>query len=60
MDYSQEDRIEEEVRKMARDGRLQCSLARKIAEDLGVTYREVGEAANKLGIKITDCALGCF
>lgn len=60
MDYLNEDRVEEELRKMAPEGRLTCAVARKIAEDLGVQYKSVGEAANKLDIKITDCALGCF
>ncbi|MCL5022751.1 MAG: hypothetical protein M1497_05225 [Nitrospirae bacterium] len=42
------------------DGRISCALARKIARDLSVPYKEVGEIANRLGIKITDCELGCF
>lgn len=42
------------------DGRLPCALARRVAEELGVSYREVGDAADELDIKITDCELGCF
>lgn len=52
--------IEEELRKKAADGRLSCALARRIAEDLGVSYAEVGRAADELRIKIADCELGCF
>ncbi len=54
------ERILKEVKKKAIDGRLPCAIARKIAEDLGVSYRDVGEAADSLQIKITNCQLGCF
>lgn len=42
------------------EGRISCGLARKIAEELSVPYREVGKVADDLGIKITACELGCF
>jgi hypothetical protein len=54
------ERIRAELKEAASGGRLPCPLARKIAEKLGVEYAEVGEAANELNIKITDCELGCF
>lgn len=41
-------------------GKIPCPLARKIAKELTVPYREVGKAADELNIKITDCELGCF
>ncbi|MCE5194047.1 MAG: hypothetical protein LLF28_01105 [Nitrospiraceae bacterium] len=53
-------RIEEEIKKRAVDGKLSCPAARKIAEDLNVSYKEIGEAADRLKIKINNCALGCF
>ncbi len=42
------------------DGKISCSVARKVAKDLSVPFSEVGKAANELGIKIMDCELGCF
>jgi molybdopterin-guanine dinucleotide biosynthesis protein len=39
---------------------ISCSLARKIAEDLGVTCSDVGKAADEIEIKIRNCELGCF
>jgi hypothetical protein len=54
------DKIIEEIRKKAIDNKLPCATARKVAEELGVSYRDVGEAANLLHIKITGCQLGCF
>jgi LAO/AO transport system kinase len=44
----------------AQDGKLSCSAARKIAEELGASYSEVGSIANDLKIKIRNCELGCF
>ncbi|MEJ2183010.1 MAG: hypothetical protein P8Y66_05765 [Nitrospirota bacterium] len=48
------------LRERARDGRLSCAEAMGIARELGVPRKEVGQAANELSIKITDCQLGCF
>jgi hypothetical protein len=52
--------LKEEMLKSASNGKLSCAAARKIAENLGISYKEVGDAANELGIKIKDCQLGCF
>ena len=52
--------IEELLRERSSENRIPCGLARKIAEDLGVPYGEVGNAANELKIKIKNCELGCF
>lgn len=55
-----EEKVKEELIKRAAEGRITCPEARAIAEDLGVSYSEVGRAANELKIKIKDCELGCF
>ena len=52
--------LKEEMLKKAVNGKLSCPAARKIAEKLGISYKEAGEAADELGIKIKDCQLGCF
>ncbi len=52
--------LREEIMKRAVGGKLACAVARSIAEELHLTYREVGEAADELGIKIKNCELGCF
>lgn len=41
-------------------GKITCSEARKIAEEINVPYIEVGRVANELKIKIRKCELGCF
>ena len=52
--------IVEAVKARAVDGRIPCPVARKLAEDLGVEYKAVGDAANEAEVKIHGCELGCF
>jgi len=54
------EKIKEEIQKRVKDNRLSCAVARNIARELSVSYKEVGKAANELQVKITDCELGCF
>lgn len=51
---------EEILKERSVEDKITCSDARKIAEELGIDYKEVGKTANKLKIKIKDCELGCF
>ncbi len=53
-------RIAEELQKRAKDGRIACGVALKLAEELGVSTQKVGETANQLKLKIINCSLGCF
>lgn len=53
-------KISDELLVKAVGGCISCAEARKIAEDAGVPYGEVGTAADELHIKITGCELGCF
>ncbi len=48
------------LRREAKDGRITCAAARKLAKELQVPTRTVGDAADTLKIKITSCGLGCF
>lgn len=52
--------IDRLLREKAIGGKLSCAEARKIAEELSVSYQEVGAASNELKIKIKNCELGCF
>jgi LAO/AO transport system kinase len=57
---SKKKQLEDLIRKKAREGRINCSLLRKIAEEAGVSYRLAGNAADNLKIKIRKCDFGCF
>ena len=52
--------LEEEMRTSLVNGRLPCAEAFRIAKKFRVAPREVGDTANRLGIKISNCQLGCF
>jgi len=52
--------LEEEMRASLVSGKLPCAAAFRIAKKLKVSPRQVGDAANRLNIKISSCQLGCF
>lgn len=49
-----------EVKRRSRNGKIACAAALKLARELKISTRRVGQAANELGIKIRACQLGCF
>jgi len=55
-----EDELELKIKSSLVNGKLPCAIAFKIAKELKVSPSEVGEAANRLSIKISSCQLGCF
>ena len=59
-ELSKKELIKNRIKEKALDKKISCPVLRKIAEELGVPYREAGEAANDLKIKIKNCDLGCF
>ncbi len=52
--------LDEKIKDPLVNGKLPCAVAFKIAKQLNVTTKEVGEACNKLNLKISSCQLGCF
>jgi len=52
--------IEAAITAQAREGKIACETARKIAENFDVPKMVVGAACNKLGLKVFGCGLGCF
>lgn len=53
-------KIKDEIKRKSTGGTISCQVARKIAENLSVPYKDVGKAADEMHIKITRCELGCF
>ncbi|HHY38368.1 MAG TPA: hypothetical protein GX507_05510 [Clostridia bacterium] len=48
------------IREAAKDGRIACPEALSLAHTLGLPPFIIGRAADKAGIKIVGCQLGCF
>ncbi|SHF19852.1 hypothetical protein [Desulforamulus putei] len=54
------EKIIEALKEAAKEGRLSCTAARKIASEFNVPPKVVGDLCNELKIKIKACELGCF
>lgn len=48
------------LKEAAKDGKIPCAMAFKIAKECNVSTREIGNLLNQLKIKISNCQLGCF
>ena len=55
-----EDKLEEKIKSSLVDGQLPCAVAFKIAKEMKVSPRDVGDAADRLSVKLSSCQLGCF
>ncbi len=52
--------IEEAIKEKAKDGKLPCAVCFKIAEEFGISNKEMGKILNEMKVKIGHCQLGCF
>ena len=48
------------IKEAAVDGKLACAKAFKLAEEHGVSLKDIGKTANEVDVKISHCQLGCF
>jgi len=53
-------KVEEAIRGKAKEGKIPCAVCFKIAEEQGISKRELGTILNEIKIKIGQCQLGCF
>jgi hypothetical protein len=53
-------KIEEVILKKAKAGKLPCAFCFKLAEDFGISKKEMGKILNEIKVKISQCQLGCF
>ena len=52
--------LEKRILEVVTDNKIVCEEAFAIAQDLDIPTEEVRMAADRLGIKISNCQLGCF
>jgi len=55
-----EDEIAAKLKETAKEGKITCAMAQKIAIENKVPMKQVGELLNRMKIKIIQCQLGCF
>jgi hypothetical protein len=53
-------RVEAAILEKTKGGKIPCAVCFKIAEDLGITKKELGMILNEMKIKVSQCQLGCF
>lgn len=52
--------IKARIQAAAPEGKIACAAAFRLAEELGLSRKDLGELLNELKIKIIKCQLGCF
>ncbi len=55
-----EEEVKNRIRAAAPEGKMPCAAAFRLAEELGISRKELGNLLNELKIKIIQCQLGCF
>jgi hypothetical protein len=53
-------RLQDAVETAVKDGYVACPTAWNVAKNLAVSRLDVGVMIDRLGIRVTDCQLGCF
>jgi hypothetical protein len=48
------------IKAAATEGRIACAAAFRLAEELGLSRKDLGGLLDELKIKIIHCQLGCF
>ena len=56
----QEDEIVAKLKEAAREGKITCAMAQKVAMENKIPMKKVGDLLNQMKIKISQCQLGCF
>jgi len=54
------EKIMQKVKSLSKDGKISCKQSLKLAEEEGISSRDLGELLNELKIKVMGCQLGCF
>ncbi len=60
VDIMTQEELKAKIRAAVPEGKIPCAAAFKLAKDLGLSRKEIGDLLNELRIKITQCQLGCF
>lgn len=54
------ERAKELIKQRSREGKIACPVALRIAEEVGLSPRQIGELLDEMGIKVIECQLGLF
>ncbi len=54
------DALKEKIAAESKDGKIACGRALALADELGISRKELGDLLNEMKIKVRSCQLGCF
>jgi hypothetical protein len=54
------EKVTQKVESMSKNGKISCKQALKLAEEEGISSRDLGNLLNEIKIKVAGCQLGCF
>ena len=52
--------LSKKVEALSKNGKISCKQALKLAEEEGISSRDLGNLLNELKVKVMGCQLGCF
>jgi len=52
--------LSKKVEVLSKNGKISCKQALKLAEEEGISSRDLGNLLNELKVKVMGCQLGCF
>ena len=55
-----QEKITENARALSKNGKISCKQALTLAEEEGISSRDLGNLLNEIKIKVASCQLGCF
>jgi len=50
----------EKIKSESKSGKISCRQALKLASEMDVSPKQLGDLLNEIGIKVATCQLGCF
>jgi hypothetical protein len=54
------EKLAEKVKLISKNGKISCKQALKLAEEEGISSRDLGNLLNEIKVKVASCQLGCF
>ena len=54
------EKVTQKVKSVSKDGKISCKQALRLAEEEGISSRDLGNLLNELKVKVMGCQLGCF
>jgi hypothetical protein len=54
------EKVTQKINSLSKNGKISCKQALKLAEEEGISSRDLGTLLNEIKVKVASCQLGCF